>query len=194
MKYGGCRPAVSCNKSAPAADSKLKGIPMTTVGVPREIKQDEYRVAMLPVGVLELTRRGHRVVIQSGAGSGIPDEAYTKNGADVVDDAASVFEQADLIVKVKEPQSVEWPLLRPGQIVFTYFHFAASQELMRGVIGRRQKGTFYFFIFLACLSVEARIRGQVLTLFLPASEYHRTVYRERGCDAEPLVRLLFPPR
>ena len=136
MKYGGCRPAVSCNKSASAADSKLKDIPMTTVGVPREIKQDEYRVAMLPVGVLELTRRGHRVVIQSGAGagSGIPDEAYTENGAEIVDDAASVFEQADLIVKVKEPQPVEWPLLRPGQIVFTYFHFAASQELTRGVL------------------------------------------------------------
>ena len=109
---------------------------MTTIGVPREIKQDEYRVAMLPVGVLELTRRGHRVVDETGAGtgSGIPDEAYSENGAEIVPDAATVFGQADLIVKVKEPQPVEWPLMRDGQVVFTYFHFAASEELTRGVL------------------------------------------------------------
>lgn len=109
---------------------------MTTVGVPREIKQDEYRVAMLPVGVFELTRRGHRVVVETGAGagSGIPDEAYSENGAEIAPDAASVFGQADLIVKVKEPQPAEWPLMRDGQVVFTYFHFAASEELTRGVL------------------------------------------------------------
>lgn len=109
---------------------------MTTVGIPREIKQDEYRVAMLPVGVEELTRRGHRVLVQSGAGlgSGIPDDLYAQNGAEVVGDAAEVFARADLIVKVKEPQPTEWPMLRSGQTLFTYFHFAASEELTRGVL------------------------------------------------------------
>lgn len=108
----------------------------TVVGVPREVKQDEYRTAILPVGVEELTQRGHRVLIESGAGtgSGILDEQYTAHGAEIVPDAASVFGQADLIVKVKEPQPSEWPLLRDGQTVFTYFHFAASEELTRGVL------------------------------------------------------------
>jgi len=109
---------------------------MTTVGMPREIKQDEYRVAMLPVGAEELTRRGHHVIVQSGAGqgSGIPDELYSQNGAAIVSDAAAVFEQSDLIVKVKEPQPHEWPMLKAGQTVFTYFHFAASEELTRGLL------------------------------------------------------------
>lgn len=109
---------------------------MTVVGVPREVKLDEYRVAMLPVGVEELTRRGHRVVVQTGAGagSGIPDDAYAEQGAEIVPDAAAVSGQADVIVKVKEPQPAEWPLLQPGQVVFTYFHFAASEELTRGVL------------------------------------------------------------
>lgn len=106
------------------------------VGVPREIKQDEYRVAMLPVGVDELSRRGHRVVIERGAGlgSGIADELYAASGAEIVADAASVFGQADLIVKVKEPQPSEWPLLRAGQTLFTYLHFAASEELTKNVL------------------------------------------------------------
>jgi alanine dehydrogenase len=106
------------------------------VGVPKEIKTDEYRVAMIPVGVEELTRAGHRVVIQSGAGlgSGIPDEQYAMHGADIVPSADEVWKAADLIVKVKEPLREEWPLLRPGQIVFTYFHFAADEKLTREVI------------------------------------------------------------
>lgn len=105
-------------------------------GVLRELKQDEYRVAMLPVGVEELTQRGHRVLIECGAGlgSGIPDELYEQHGAELIPDAATVFGAADLIVKVKEPQPSEWPLLRPGQIVFTYFHFAASEDLTRHVL------------------------------------------------------------
>jgi alanine dehydrogenase len=105
------------------------------IGVPREVKIDEYRVAMLPVGVEELTRAGHRVLVESGAGtgSGIPDELYSVNGATIVATANEVWSAADLIVKVKEPQAAEWPLLRPGQLVFTYFHFAASEELTRNV-------------------------------------------------------------
>src|SRR4051794_13753632 len=107
-----------------------------TVGVPKEVKTDEYRVAMLPVGVEELTRAGHRVLIQAGAGqgSGIADERYLENGAEIVADAAAILGAADLIVKGKEPLPPEYPLLRPGQIVFTYFHFAASSELTQAVL------------------------------------------------------------
>lgn len=106
------------------------------VGVPREVKPDEYRVAMLPVGVEELTRAGHRVLLERGAGlgSGIPDDLYVENGAELVAGPAEVFAEAELVVKVKEPQPGEWPLLRPGQIVFTYYHFAASEELTRNVL------------------------------------------------------------
>jgi alanine dehydrogenase len=106
------------------------------VGVPNEIKTHEYRVAMIPVGVEELTRAGHRVLIQSGAGlgSGITDAQYAEQGAEIVASAADVWKGADLIVKVKEPLPVEWPLMRPGQVVFTYFHFAADENLTRAVM------------------------------------------------------------
>ena len=87
------------------------------VGVPKEIKTDEYRVAMIPVGVEELTRAGHRVLMQAGAGqgSGIDDGQYARHGAEIVADAADIWRRADLIVKVKEPLPQEWPLLRPGR-------------------------------------------------------------------------------
>ncbi len=106
------------------------------IGVPREVKQDEYRVGMIPAGVEELTRAGHRVVVetQAGIGSGISDEQYHTAGAELVATAADVWDQADLIVKVKEPQPSEWPLLRAGQLVFTYFHFAASEALTRNIL------------------------------------------------------------
>jgi alanine dehydrogenase len=106
------------------------------VGVPKETKTDEYRVAMIPVGVEELTRAGHRVLIQAGAGqgSGIADDQYADNGAEIVAAAADVWERSDLIVKVKEPLPDEWPHLKPGQVVFTYFHFAADEKLTRAVM------------------------------------------------------------
>jgi alanine dehydrogenase len=106
------------------------------VGVPKEVKQDEYRVAMVPAGVEELTRAGHTVLIQTGAGSGsgISDELYTANGAQIVATEAEVWARADLIVKVKEPMRDEWPRMRPGQTVFTYFHFAADRHLTEAVI------------------------------------------------------------
>jgi alanine dehydrogenase len=106
------------------------------VGVPKEVKTDEYRVAMIPVGVEELTRAGHRVLIQSGAGqgSGIADEEYARNGAEIATAAADIWRQADLVVKVKEPLPDEWRLMRAGQIVFTYFHFAADEKLTRAVL------------------------------------------------------------
>src|SRR5579875_2722120 len=106
------------------------------VGVPNEIKTHESREALIPVGVEELTRAGHKVLIQSGAGqgSGISDEQYRQNGAEIVASAADVWRHADLIVKVKEPLPVEWPLMRSGQIVFTFFHFAADESLTRAVM------------------------------------------------------------
>lgn len=106
------------------------------VGVPREIKADEYRVALLPVGAEELTGAGHAVLIESGAGtgSGIADAQYESAGATIVERAEQVWSRADLVVKVKEPQPSEWPLLRRGQTVFTYFHFAADEALTRAIL------------------------------------------------------------
>ncbi len=109
------------------------------VGVPKEIKADEYRVAMLPVGAEELTAAGHTVLIEAGAGtgSGLTDPQYAAAGAEIVPDAAAIWARADLIVKVKEPQATEWPLMRPDQVVFTYFHFAADEKLTRAVLDSR---------------------------------------------------------
>jgi alanine dehydrogenase len=106
------------------------------IGVPKEIKRDEYRVAMLPVGVEELTRAGHQVLVEVGAGlgSGIADEQYAAQGAELIEQAAEVFARAEMIVKVKEPLAAEWPLLRRGQVVFTYFHFAADRTLTEAVL------------------------------------------------------------
>jgi alanine dehydrogenase len=106
------------------------------IGVPREVKKDEYRVAMLPVGVAELTRAGHRVLVEAGAGlgSGLSDDQYLAAGAELVKTADEVWDHADLIVKVKEPQASEWPQLRPGQLLFTYLHFAADAELTKNVL------------------------------------------------------------
>jgi alanine dehydrogenase len=108
----------------------------TVVGVPNEIKTHESRVALIPVGVEELTRAGCRVLLQAGAGqgSGISDQQYAEHGAEIVSTADDVWKHADLIVKVKEPLAVEWPLMRAGQVVFTYFHFAADENLTRAVI------------------------------------------------------------
>ncbi|NBC10326.1 MAG: alanine dehydrogenase [Planctomycetes bacterium] len=99
------------------------------IGVPKEIKSHEYRVAMLPVTVQQLTQSGHTVLVQrdAGAGSGYEDEDYTNAGATIVTSAEDVFGQAELIVKVKEPTEAEFPRLRRGQVVFTFFHFAASR-------------------------------------------------------------------
>ncbi len=106
------------------------------VGVPREIKQDEYRVALLPVGVEELVRHGHRVIVEAGAGlgSGLADHEYLRHGCEMVSSAEEVFAQADLVIKVKEPQPSEWPMVRDGQILFTYFHFAADRPLVEAML------------------------------------------------------------
>ncbi|MCU0783336.1 MAG: alanine dehydrogenase [Verrucomicrobia bacterium] len=106
------------------------------IGVPREIKEQEYRVALLPSAAYQLIKRDHTVVVErgAGAGAGFPDLEYQHAGAKFVDSHAAVFEQADLIVKVKEPLTNEIGLLRPGQLLFTYLHLAASKLLTQGLM------------------------------------------------------------
>ena len=106
------------------------------IGIPKEIKEQEQRVALLPSAAGQLTRRGHSVVVQknAGIGSGYPDDDYVKAGAEIVDEAKGVFARADMIVKVKEPLEAEFPLLRKGQILFTYLHLAASKSLTEALL------------------------------------------------------------
>lgn len=106
------------------------------IGVPKEIKKQEHRVALLPSAAYQLGKRGHRVVVERGAGvgAGFLDKEYEQAGAELVDTHAAVFERAELVVKVKEPQPVELPLLRPGQMLFTYLHLAADKELTEALM------------------------------------------------------------
>jgi alanine dehydrogenase len=106
------------------------------IGVPTEIKNNEFRVGLVPGSVRELAARGHEVIVQSGAGAGIfaGDEAYEKAGARIVPSAEAVFAEADLVVKVKEPQPVEWRRLEPRHILFTYLHLAPDPEQARGLM------------------------------------------------------------
>jgi alanine dehydrogenase len=106
------------------------------IGVPKEIKKDEYRVALIPVGVEELVKKGHTILLESGAGlgSGIPDGEYSRAGAKLVGDVKKVFSGAEMVLKVKEPLRGEYSLLRKDQIIFTFFHFAASKDLTERVI------------------------------------------------------------
>ncbi len=109
------------------------------VGVLKEIKVEENRVCMTPAGVEVMTGNGHRVLVEgtAGSGSGFNDEAYVQAGAEIVTSAAEVYARCDMVMHVKEPQPSEYDLIREGQIVFTYFHFAAGEELTRAMIGRK---------------------------------------------------------
>src|SRR5919112_60747 len=106
------------------------------VDVPTEIKTDEYRVSLTPAGVRELVEHGHDVLVQSGAGVGstIPDEEYTAQGARIAPDAASVFDEAEMILGVKEPQPQEVEMLRPDHLLFTYLHLAPAPDLTKGLV------------------------------------------------------------
>lgn len=132
------------------------------VGVPKEIKKKEFRVALLPSGAYQLLRLGHRVLVEAGAGvgAGFPDADYAQAGAAVVESPAEVFEAADLIVKVKEPQPIECGLLRPGQILFTYLHLAANRPLTEGLM---KSGA-------TCVAYEAVEINRRLPLLEPMSE------------------------
>jgi alanine dehydrogenase len=115
------------------------------VGIPREIKDNEYRVAVTPAGVRELTHAGHRVLIEAGAGEGsaIPDAALVKYGAEMVPDASEVWGAAEMVLKVKEPVPEEYDLMRNGQILFTYLHLAAGKELTETLAGREVAAVAY---------------------------------------------------
>jgi alanine dehydrogenase len=133
------------------------------IGVPKETKRDEYRVAMIPAGVDVLASSGHTVLVETraGIGSGISDADYLQAGATIVSTAEEVFARADLIVKVKEPLPSEWPLIRRGQTLFTYFHFAADRELTEAMIASGAR----------CLAYETLRDGQGrLPLLTPMSE------------------------
>jgi alanine dehydrogenase len=106
------------------------------IGVPKEIKDQEYRVALLPSAAYQLIKRGHQVLVERGAGSGAgyPDADYEQAGATLLGDHAAVFQTAELIVKVKEPLPSEYPLLRPEHILFTYLHLAASRSLTEALL------------------------------------------------------------
>lgn len=107
-----------------------------TISVPREIKEQEFRVALLPSAAYQLIKRGHQVLVERGAGlgAGYPDADYMSAGAELLDDHTAVFEKGELIVKVKEPQPSEYALLRQGQSLFTYLHLAANRELTAALV------------------------------------------------------------
>ena len=132
------------------------------IGVPKEIKQQEYRVALLPGGAYQLAKRGHQVLVERGAGigAGYADADYERAGARLVDSHAGVFAEADLIIKVKEPLPSEYPLLRPGQILFTYLHLAASKPLTEALM---KSGA-------TCIAYETIEVNRRLPLLEPMSE------------------------
>lgn len=138
-------------------------LPHMVIGVPKEIKNNENRVALTPAGTQELVKRGHSVYVQraAGVGSGFPDEEYTGAGGQIVDDAAEIFSRAEMIIKVKEPIEQEYTLIRSGQLVFTYFHFASYEPLAKAMI---KSGAI-------CLAYETVERSDgSLPLLIPMSE------------------------
>ncbi len=133
------------------------------IGIPREIMDHENRVGIVPAGVDVLVRGGHSVLVQAGAGqgSGISDEDYTKAGAKVVSDAVSIWGEAEMILKVKEPLPPEYGLVRPGLVIFTYFHFAAYKALTEAMLEKKA----------ACIAYETIQReDRSLPLLTPMSE------------------------
>jgi len=109
------------------------------IGIPKEIKNNESRVGMTPAGVFELTKRGHEVFVQTtaGLGSGFSDTIYESVGAKVLPSINAVYQIADMIVKVKEPIEDEYSLIKEGQILFTYFHFASSEQLTLAMLNAK---------------------------------------------------------
>ena len=133
------------------------------IGIPKEIKNNENRVGMTPAGVSELVKHGHEVFVQhtAGEGSGFDDEQYLAVGATIVPTIEATYELADMIIKVKEPIALEYPLVKPGQLVFTYLHFACDRELTEAMI--KSKGI--------CLAYETvQLNNGALPLLTPMSE------------------------
>ena len=115
------------------------------VGVPTEIKKNEHRIGLTPTAVREYVAHGHTVSVQQGAGlgAGFTDDDYTKAGAKIVATAAEIFASSDMIVKVKEPQKVEWEMLREDQILFTYLHLAPDPEQTKGLLDSKCAAVAY---------------------------------------------------
>ena len=143
------------------------------IGIPKEIKNNENRVALTPAGAMELVRRGHKVYVQSTAGinSGFKDEDYVAQGAEILPTIEDVYAIAEMIVKVKEPIEPEYKLIRKGQLVFTYFHFASSEPLTRAMI---ESGA----ICCAYETVERKDRS--LPLLIPMSEVAGRMSTQEG--------------
>ena len=140
------------------------------IGVPTEIKSDEYRVAVTPAGVRELSEHGHEVLVQAGAGEGsaITDASYEAQGATIVPDAAAVFEAAEMILHVKELQPSEIEMLRPGQLLFTYLHLAPDPEQTRGLCGSGVTAIAYETVedthgHLPLLAPMSEVAGKIAT-------------------------------
>ena len=144
------------------------------IGIPKEIKNNENRVAMTPAGVQEMTRRGHKVYVQATAGvnSGFTDDAYRAVGAEILPTIEEVYATAEMIVKVKEPIAPEYKLVRAGQLLFTYFHFASSEPLTRAMI---DSGA----VCCAYETVERADRS--LPLLTPMSEVAGRMATQEGC-------------
>jgi alanine dehydrogenase len=143
------------------------------IGVAKEIKPDEYRVALTPAGALELLNHGHEVAIESGAGNGsaFPDEAYTRVGAKIVS-VDDVWERSDLVLKVKEPIATEYPRLREGLILFTYLHIAADEPLTRALIDSG----------ITAVAYETVEVGRALPLLAPMSEVAGRLAPQAGAN------------
>jgi alanine dehydrogenase len=140
------------------------------IGIPKEIKRHEYRVSVTPDGARSFLSHGHSVVVQSGAGagSGYEDVEYERVGAEIRDGAKEVFDEADMIVKVKEPLAEEWDLFREGQLLYTYLHLAAAPELTKALMERKVTGIAYETIelqdrSLPCLTPMSEIAGRLST-------------------------------
>ena len=143
------------------------------IGVPKEIKTEENRVAVTPTGVVGFVARNHKVLIEKGAGlgSGLTDGAYQAAGAVIVDTAAEVWRQADMVMKVKEPQEGEFPFMREGMILFTYLHLAADQRLTRALIEQKVTAIAYETI---------QLDDGSLPLLAPMSEIAGRLYVQVG--------------
>src|SRR5687767_15466849 len=115
------------------------------IGLPKEIKDNEYRVGLTPAGVRALTDAGHPVIVEksAGEGSGFEDGLYQKAGAEIIDSADDVWARAEMIVKVKEPIAPEYPRMREGQLLFTYLHLAPDHELTKQLLDRKVTGIAY---------------------------------------------------
>src|SRR6516225_9037265 len=146
------------------------------IGVPKEIKTHEYRVGLTPASVREYVSAGHQVLVETGAGMGIDatDETYRQAGANIASSAQEVFNDAEMIVKVKEPQPAEWQQLREGQILFTFLHLASDPAQARGLLASRCTAIAYE-------TVTDGLGG--LPLLAPMSEVAGRLSIEAACSA-----------